>query len=114
MFKRFLASAITLAVLAAASPLTRADGLIVISNPPPSTIVRGHFSFAPLEVRYHKVQADIKDQVATTSVDQEFYNPNGTVLEGDYIFPVPFGAQINKFAMDIEGKQVEDEILSHD
>ena len=48
MLKRFLASAITLAVLASASPLAKADGLIVISNPPPTTIVRGHFSFAPL------------------------------------------------------------------
>src|SRR4051794_32918590 len=82
----------------------QADGLIVISDPPPGTAVRGHFSFAPLEVSYHKVDCDIKDQVAVTSVDQEFYNPNGQRLEGDYIFPIPAGAQINEFTMDIDGK----------
>src|SRR4051812_12425850 len=106
-FKRLLASAVTLAILTTASNLAKADGLIVISNPPPTAVVRGHFTFAPLEVRYHKVEASIKDQVATTSVDQEFYNPNGQILEGDYIFPIPVGAQINKFSMDIDGKQVE-------
>ena len=59
-------------------PPPAADGLIVIHNPP--TVVPGHFSFAPLEVTYHKVECDIKDQVAVTTVDQEFYNPNAAVL----------------------------------
>lgn len=87
-----------------------ADGLIVIHNPP--TVIRGHFSFAPLEVVYHKVECDIKDQVAVTSVDQEFYNPNGgRPLEGEYIFPIPKDAQINKFTMFIDGKPTEAELL---
>ena len=91
------------------SATARGDGLIVISDT--STAVPGHFSFAPLEVTYHKVETKINDQVAETYVDQQFYNPNGQNLEGDYIFPVPAGAQINKFTMDIDGKQVEAELL---
>ncbi|MDB5303951.1 MAG: hypothetical protein JWM97_1500, partial [Phycisphaerales bacterium] len=55
--------------------LCRADGFIIIHNPPP-TVVPGHFAFAPLEVVYHHVNVEINDQVATTSVDQEFFNPN--------------------------------------
>lgn len=90
----------------------RADGLIVIPHPPAP--VPGHFAFAPLEVTYHKVETSIDDQVAVTSVDQEFHNPHNARLEGDYIFPVPAGAQINKFAMDIDGKSVEAELLSAD
>ncbi len=90
----------------------RADGLIVIHNPP--VIVPGHFSFAPLEVTYHKVDCTIKDQVAVTTVDQEFYNPNSAVLEGDYIFPVPKDANINKFTMEINGKPMEAELLPAD
>ena len=35
-------------------------------------------------------------------------------LEGTYLFPVPKGAQIDKFAMDIGGKQVEAELLPAD
>jgi Ca-activated chloride channel family protein len=95
--------------LFAAHSTARADGLIVVPNPP--SVVRGHFSFAPLEVVYHRVECDIQDQVAVTSVDQEFFNPNSARLEGEYIFPVPKGAQINKFSMDIDGKQVEAELL---
>src|SRR6185436_5945553 len=89
--------------------VAKADGLIVVINPP--VAVRGHFSFAPLEVVYHKVECAIKDQVAVTSVDQQFHNPNSAVLEGEYIFPVPSGARIDKFAMDIDGKSVEAELL---
>src|SRR6478609_1600488 len=86
------------------SPLVRADGFIVI-NPGSSsiTVPRGHFPFAPLEVTYHRVNVEINDQVATTSVDQEFYNPNAQQLEGTYLFPLPPGAHIDRFSMDING-----------
>ncbi len=87
----------------------RADGLIVISNPPRP--IPGHFTFAPLEVGFHKVECTIDDQVAVTSVDQEFINPNSARLEGDYIFPIPKDANINKFSLDIDGKMVEAELL---
>src|SRR5262245_54838489 len=70
--------------------------------------------WAPLEVTYNKVEARIKDQIATTTVDQEFYNPNARQLEGTFLFPVPKGAQINKFSMEINGKQVEAELLAAD
>src|SRR5664279_5983121 len=77
--------------------------------PPP----RPH-SFAPLDVNYVKVHIRITDQVAVTAVDQEFYNPNAARLEGMFVFPVPKGAHINKFTMEIDGKQVEAELLPAD
>jgi len=101
--------ALVVACLAAA---VRADGLIVIRHPP--IFVPGHFTFAPLEVKFHRVDCAIDDQVAQTSVDQVFLNPNNVRLEGDYIFPLPLGAQINKFSMDIDGQQVQAELLSAD
>ena len=64
-----------------------------------------------MEVSYVKVQTRITDQVAVTSVDQEFYNPNAARLEGTFVFPIPKGAHINKFTMEIDGKQVEAELL---
>ena len=63
---------------------------------------------------YARVNARVTDQIAVTSVDQEFYNPNPQRLEGTFIFPVPKGAQINKFTMEIDGKQVEAELLTAD
>ena len=68
----------------------------------------------PIEVSHTKIEGKITDQIATTSVDQEFYNPNSRQLEGTFLFPVPKGAHINKFTMEINGKQVEAELLAAD
>src|SRR2546430_15903576 len=90
----------------------RGDGFIVVERP---FLVRpGHFPFAPLEVASHHVEVKIDGQVAVTSIDQEFYNPNDQRLEGIYMFPVPKGAHINKFSMEIGGKMVDAELLSAD
>src|SRR5690242_2677568 len=77
----------------------RGDGMIIIENPPHR--IPGHFTFAPLEVTYHHVDVAIDDGVARTSVDQEFYNSNNSPLEGTYIFPLPAGAHIDKFELEI-------------
>src|SRR5882672_12643352 len=70
--------------------------------------------YAPVELNYTKVETRIKDQIAVTSVDQEFYNPNPRQLEGTFLFPVPKGAHIDKFTMNIDGKPVEAELLAAD
>src|SRR6266850_1211621 len=103
------------------------SGLIIVHDPnfwgpdlrqPPHIMPPPHRlpppAIEPLEVSYTKIDAKIKDQIATTSVDQEFYNPNARQLEGTFLFPVPKGAQINKFSMEINGKQVEAELLTAD
>ncbi len=96
----------------------RADGLIIIHNPPPRPVpvhqpiwIRPHYIFAPLEVVFHKVDVDIDGQQATTRVEQEFFNPNDAVLEGEYIFPIPKGAHLDKFTMKIGDKDMEAELL---
>src|SRR3954469_13046550 len=109
------ASVIAVAVLAMLGPAPRGDGFIVINAPSGVVPVpHGHFSFAPLEVSFHHVSVDIKDQVAVTNVDQEFVNPNSQQLEGTYLFPLPAGAHIDKFSMDINGKMQEAELLPAD
>jgi Ca-activated chloride channel family protein len=70
--------------------------------------------FAPLEVASIQARVRVADQVATTTVDQEFHNPNPARLEGDFIFPVPKGTHIDKFTMEIDGKQVSAELLAAD
>ena len=112
-------------LLLAAATSTFADGFIVVNDPhwhpphpqsPPWTFPPAPrpYVFAPLEVTYHHVNVKIDGQVAVTSVDEEFYNPNPQQLEGTYLFPIPKGAQIDKFTMDIGGRQVEAELLPAD
>lgn len=65
----------------------------------------------PLAMVNHKVAIDINDQVATTKVEQVFRNHTDRQLEATYLFPVPKGASVNKFAMWINGKEVSGEML---
>jgi Ca-activated chloride channel family protein len=90
----------------------RGDGFIVIERP--ISVPPGHYPFAPLEVSSHHVDVKIDGQVAVTSIDQEFYNPNDARLEGTYMFPVPKGAHIDKFSMEIGGKMMDAELLPAD
>ena len=90
----------------------RADGFIIIHNPPHDVrTMPPRFVFAPLEVVFHKVDVDITGQKAVTRVEQEFFNPNDANLEGEYIFPIPKGAHLDKFTMRIGDKDVEAELL---
>ena len=82
--------------------------------PGPDRPVPRRYVFAPLEVASVKVQTRINDQLAVTSIDQEFYNPNPARLEGTFVFPVPKGAHLDRFTMEIDGKQVDAELLSAD
>src|SRR5438132_1637878 len=93
-----------------------ADGFIIIEPRPdqPVIVPPGHFPFAPLEVSSHHAEVKISDQIATTSVQQEFYNPNNQRLEGVYMFPVPKGAHMDKFSMEIGGKMMDAELLDAD
>jgi Ca-activated chloride channel homolog len=77
--------------------------------PPP----RVH-AFAPLELSRHHAEVTITDQVAVTKIEQEFYNPNPRPIEGTFLLPLPRGAQIEKFRMEIDGQMVEAELLPAD
>ncbi len=90
-----------------------ADGFILIHAPQP--LIRpprpSHYVFAPLAVAYHQVEVKIEDQIALTSVDEEFVNPSDATLEGTYVFPLPPGAEVEKFSMFIDGKETDAELL---
>jgi len=100
--KIILASLVLMIILSASS---MADGLIIIRDPVPP------ISPFPLEVVYHRVNVNINGNVATTYIDQEFLNPTDILMEGYYIFPIPVGAVINEFSMEINGKLANAELL---
>lgn len=88
-----------------------ADGLILVDRPHPGPLPFGQHAFAPLTIRSHHVSVEIEGQVATTRVDQVFYNSSGQRLEGSYLFPLPPGARIDSFSMEVDGKTLEAELL---
>lgn len=98
-----------LAGLAFAAPLL-ADGFIIIPRPPRPPRPGPATPFL-LEVTRHDVRVTIDGQLATTAVDQEFYNPGHSRLEGYYLFPLPAGAAIRDFSMWIDGRETRAELL---
>ena len=100
----------------------QAGGLIICHDirilphpvPPRPIPPRPHPVFAPLELRAQKVDVKIENQVARTIVEQVFYNPNPRRREGTFLFPVPKGASIKDFRMDVNGKLTKAELLPAD
>ena len=59
---------------------------------------------AALALRRHAVDVKIEDDIATTTVEEVFYNPTARRLEGTFLFPLPRDASISRFAMTITGE----------
>lgn len=131
---RFLTVALALPALFLFSPLVltpvHADGLVIIDcpqivpeQPPiefpcipglpcPTVPPRPRPDCASyLSVKNHNVTVSIDNQVARTHVDETFINPSNYQLEGTYIFPLPWDAAIDDFAMWVDGIKLEGRIL---
>jgi tetratricopeptide (TPR) repeat protein/Mg-chelatase subunit ChlD len=64
-----------------------------------------------LEIRAQSVGATIRDGVARTTVDQRFFNPSTTAVEGYYWFTIPEGAAVDRFALEVNGALVDGEVI---
>jgi Ca-activated chloride channel homolog len=96
-----------------AAPLSaNADGVIIVDPPACDPVCPEPFLIADqLNVRSHRVDVSIADQVATTRIDQVFHNPNSWAAEGTYIFPIPPDAAVSGFTMTVDGEPVEAKLL---
>ena len=61
----------------------------------------------PLELASVDTQVRIVGRVAETSTTMTFANPHNRVLEGEMYFPLPQGATVSGYALDIKGKMVD-------
>jgi len=83
----------------------KGDGMIVPVRPMP--IILGDL----YSVKYHRVHVEIRDQMATTTIEQAFLNESGQPMEVQYIFPVPPDAQVNKFSLIVGDQEIPGKIL---
>jgi len=68
----------------------------------------------PFAILSEDVTVKIIDQIALTRVEQVFQNPTGSTVEGTYKFPIPYGARMNRFDMEINGKMMQGEIVERE
>jgi len=87
--------------LVALQGVATATGMLIPKDP----------GIPPLAIKYQRVNIEIKDQVATTKVEQVFQNSVNRDLEATYLFPLPASASIQDFAMYINGKRMSGELV---
>ncbi len=115
---------LSLCLILLAHPLTtqlklEAQGGIIIPEPPicprpcpnlPPPVNE----VPPLAVQSQTIKVTVNHQVATTFVEQVFRNDTTWSLEGTYIFPLPPGAAVSNFTLQIDGQDVDGELLPKD
>lgn len=67
-----------------------------------------------LDIKYLRIESQITDGVAETTVRQTFHNNLPRQVEGTYIFPLPDGAAVGDFEMTVGGKTLRGEVLDVD
>ena len=60
-----------------------------------------------MEITKIKTQVKIIGMITETRMTLTFYNPHNRILEGDLHFPLPEGATVSGYALDIKGKMVD-------
>lgn len=69
---------------------------------------------AGVVLRSHRVTVNIQDQIATTTIEQVFFNNGGGLGESEYIFPLPAGAAVTDLTLYINGEPVRADLLGKD
>jgi Ca-activated chloride channel family protein len=86
-----------------------AQDLIVPPEPPrpPVLLVNLEEGMVPVHVRSLRADVEIVGFLAETTLVMTFDNPNPRVLEGELIFPLPEGAVISGYGLDVGGELVD-------
>src|SRR3954471_11243099 len=99
-------------VLAALVVMVRAERAwaqgFVIARRPNLPVARTY------EVREVTVDARIRDQVAEVQVSQTFHNPGSSVIESEYLFPLPEEGAIQNFVLMVDGRELPARLLGKD
>ena len=66
------------------------------------------------EIREVAIDARVRDQVAEVRVAQTFHNPGSTVIEAEYLFPLPEDAGVQDLVLMVDGKEMPGRVLSKD
>lgn len=110
---RLLGPLLAAALAAAAAPPARAADPVVASAtrapdrlPPPALFIAGA-SATPLAVARLDVAVRIVGHLAETRTTLVFSNPNDRAVAGDLYFPLPAGATVAGYALDVAGRLVD-------
>lgn len=75
--------------------------------PMPTLVVPAEEKAEPLKLSAVKTEIRILGYLAETKMTMTFFNPNHRVLAGDLYFPLPEGATVSGYALDVAGAMVD-------
>src|SRR5512135_2608720 len=97
--RRALLVAVAICVAPLAGGQTRPPALLV--QPP------GQQSSQPVELQKLEIDTRIHGFLAETALTMTFRNPHSRPLEGQRVFPLPDGATVSGYALDVNGALVD-------
>ncbi|MDP6855515.1 MAG: VIT domain-containing protein [Arenicellales bacterium] len=74
---------------------------------PPSLVVTDAGQLIPMLVDSLEVHVVIRGLLSETTMTMVFRNPHNRVLEGELVFPLPHGATVSGYGLDVGGQLVE-------
>ncbi len=77
-------------------------------------IVDRNWNFGSVQLEQSDVDIAIRNNVAHVTIDHEFRNSGRSPAEGIFLFPLPEGASVSDFKMEMNGKLVGGEVLPAD
>jgi len=69
---------------------------------------------SPVVVKLLKIDVKITNGVAVTKIDQVFHNPNSCAVRGEYLFPLPGGADVSDFRIRLGKKELKGRVLTRE
>ena len=81
-------------------------------SPAAGTLIPKGSGHSPIEIVDHQVNVIINNGFARTVVEQSFSNPNDTVLEAVYRFPLPQSASLSEVTLFLGEEQIDGEVLA--
>ena len=66
------------------------------------------------EIREVSIDGRVRDQVAEVQVSQTFHNPGSTVMESEFLFPLPEEGAVQNFVLLVDGRELPGRLLPKD
>lgn len=61
----------------------------------------------PIELKRLKISVFVTENIATTTLEMQFFNNNDRVMEGELNFPLDNGVTVSRFALEVNGEMRE-------
>ena len=95
--------------------VTWAQGFIIHEHDPRFRMPRPwHPEHRSYRIKELSVDANIKDQIASTSVTQVFENTGSVPIEATFVFPLPYDGAVDKMTFLVDGREIEAKLLPAD